>query len=141
MNLMRKFSWVVLALSVCTNAMALDSSPGVRVFQLMKTGSSWNHQPIFYPRGRAEITAMRVEIAPGAATGWHAHAVPSFAVILEGELEVFLRNGQSRRLKAGDVLAEVVDTFHNGRNVGNTPVKLVVFYAGAEGLPNTIKQP
>jgi hypothetical protein len=38
-----------------------------------------------------------------------------------------------KRLEAGDALAEVVNTTHNGRNVGDVPVRLVVFYAGAAG--------
>jgi quercetin dioxygenase-like cupin family protein len=62
---------------------------------------------------------MVIEIAPGAETGWHSHSIPSFAFILEGELEVRLKNGSVNRLKAGEALAEVVNTLHNGRNVGS----------------------
>jgi len=28
---------------------------------------------------------------------------------------------------------------HNGKNIGYEPVKLAVFYLGAEGIPNVIK--
>lgn len=82
-----------------------------------------------------------VEFAPGAETGWHLHPVPSFGMVLEGTLEVTLEDGRVRRLQAGDALAEVVNTTHNGRNVGDTPVKLVVFYAGTVGEKVTIRQP
>ena len=78
---------------------------------------------------------LLIEIAPGGETGWHLHPVPSFGMVLEGELEVSLKDGQRKRLKAGDALAEVVNTAHNGRNIGNAPVKLVVFYAGSKGQP------
>jgi quercetin dioxygenase-like cupin family protein len=54
-------------------------------------------------------------------------------------MEVTLQNGMKRLLKAGDAVAEVVNTLHNGKNVGDMPVKLAVFYAGAVGAPTTIK--
>lgn len=88
-----------------------------------------------------EITAIRVEIAPDAKTGWHWHNVPSFAVMLEGKLQVTLKNDKQKTLKAGDVLVEVVGTPNNGQNIGNTPAKLVVFYAGSVGMANIVKVP
>lgn len=114
-------------------AWALDASSGVTVQLVEKAQSSWDGQPLAYPAGQAEVTAMRIDIAPGAVTGWHLHPVPSFAYVLQGELEVSLRDGAVKRLKAGDVLFEVVGTAHNGRNVGDVPVQLMVFYAGAVG--------
>ncbi|MDP2247420.1 MAG: cupin domain-containing protein [Nitrosomonadales bacterium] len=100
------------------------------VSTILKTQTTWNGEPIVYPAGTAEITGMMIEIAVGGETGWHSHPVPSFAVIVEGELEVSLKNGDVKKLKPGDALAEVIDTAHNGRNVGTTPVKLFVFYTG-----------
>lgn len=73
---------------------------------------------------------MVVEIAPGGETGWHMHPVPSFGMVLEGELEVELKSGETLLLKAGEAAAETVNVLHNGRNTGTVPVKLVVFYAG-----------
>lgn len=126
-----------LSLGLCylPPASALDISPAVKVTPLVKATSSWNGAPVVYPRGQAEITGMLIEIAAGAQTGWHGHPVPSFAVMLEGTLEVELRDGRKKRVGPGEALIEVVDTLHNGRNVGAQPVKLVVFYAGATGMP------
>jgi quercetin dioxygenase-like cupin family protein len=114
-------------------AVALDPTATVAVTPLLKTTTSWNGQPLAYPPGPAEITGLQVEIAPGGETGWHQHTAPSFGVMLEGTLEVTLKDGQVKRLQAGDAIAEVVDTPHNGRNVGAIPVKIVVFYAGTAG--------
>lgn len=121
-------------------AFALDPTPSVKATPILKTTSSWNNQPIQYPQGPAEVTGLLVEIAPGAETGWHSHPVPSFAVVLEGTLEVRLKDGQVKRINAGEALAEVVDTLHNGRNVGNGTVRLVVFYAGSTQRPLTLKE-
>lgn len=126
--------WALLGLGLAASTgWALEATPGVTVQPLAQSQSAWNGQALAYPPGQAEVTALRIDIAPGAATGWHQHPVPSFAYILQGELEVTLQDGAAKRLKAGDVLFEVVDTAHNGRNVGTEPVKLVVFYTGAAG--------
>jgi len=133
------FVTVALALCIPAGAHALDVSPAVKALPLVRGTTSWDGAPINYPQGQAEITGMLIEIAPGAQTGWHAHPVPSFGMVLEGELEVTLRDGRVKRLGPGQALIEVVGTVHNGRNIGMVPVKLVVFYAGAAGTPLTVK--
>lgn len=130
---------LALACTLPFYATALDSSADVKVTPILKTTTSWNGAPISYPAGQAEITGLLLEIAPGGETGWHKHPVPSFGMVLEGTLEVTLKDGKTRRVNAGEAIAEVVDTWHNGRNVGSTPLKLVVFYAGAAGVGLTIR--
>jgi len=124
---------VFLILLFQSAAFALEESDAVSVSTILKTQTTWDGAPIVYPEGQAEVTGMLVEIAVGAQTGWHLHPVPSFAVVVEGELEVHLKNGMVKKLNAGDGLAEVVNTLHNGHNVGTVPVKLFVFYTGVVG--------
>lgn len=129
----------LLLLACACSAFAIEEKPTVKVSTVLKTETSWDGTPLAYPSGKAEVTGMVVEIAPGAETGWHLHPAPSFGMILEGELEVQLQDGTTKRLKAGDAVAEVVGRVHNGRNVGAVPVKIVVFYAGAVGQATTVK--
>ena len=129
---------LAVSLVVSLDASALDVSPAVKVMPLVKSTASWNGAPISYPQGQAEISGMVIELAPGAETGWHAHPVPSFGMVLEGDLEVTLKDGQKKRFGAGQGIVEVVATAHNGRNIGTVPVKLVIFYAGAVGTPLTV---
>jgi quercetin dioxygenase-like cupin family protein len=124
---------LVTSLAYHSQAYALEQSASVKVSTVLKTETSWDGNPIVYPSGKAEITGMLVEIAPNSETGWHLHPVPSFGMVLEGELEVQLKNGTVKRLKSGEALAEAINTLHNGRSVGSVPVKLVVFYAGSVG--------
>lgn len=132
---------IALAVAWTTNAAALDPSQTVAVTPLLKTTTSWNGQPLTWPTtGPAELTGLIVEIAPGGETGWHRHPVPSFGVITQGELEVDLKDGSTHRFHAGDPIAEVVDTWHNGRNVGSEPLKILVFYAGTVGQPLTVRE-
>ena len=121
-------------------ALALEPSTQVKVSTVLKTETSWDGKPIVYPTGKPEVSGLVVEIAPGAQTGWHSHPVPSFAFVLEGELDVEQKNGSVKHVKAGETLAEVVNTLHNGRNVGTGTVKLIVFYTGAVGEKLTIKE-
>ena len=127
-------------LFVWHGAAALDATDGVRVTPLAKETASWDGKPIVYPKGQAEMTALLVEIAPGAQTGWHCHVVPNFAYLLEGTLELTLDDGRVKLLKAGDALSEVVNRSHNGRNAGSAPAKLVVFYTGATGTPLSVDE-
>ncbi|KAF0814900.1 hypothetical protein IGB42_00956 [Andreprevotia sp. IGB-42] len=122
---------------------ALDATPApvpaVKAAAILKTGTSWNGAPLVFPQGPAEVNALVIDIAVGGETGWHKHPVPSFAYIVEGQLEVSLKDGSKKLAKPGDAFAEVVDVWHNGRVVGDKPVKLVVFYTGAAGSALTIK--
>ncbi len=122
-------------------AHALDATSAITVTPLLKTSRSWDGRQIVYPAGQGEVTALVIELAADGETGWHEHPVPSFAYILEGELEVTRRDGSFKVFKPGDALAEVVDTYHNGRALNGKPVKLVVFYTGAVGTPLTIAHP
>jgi quercetin dioxygenase-like cupin family protein len=137
---MQSLFLVILVMMLQEGAYAIDASASVKASTLLKADSSWDGKPIEYPAGKAEVTAMVIEIAPGAETGWHLHPVPSFGMLLEGELEVQLKNGSVKRLKSGEALVEVVNTLHNGRNVGAVPVKIVVFYAGAVGQKLSVKE-
>ena len=122
-------------------ACALDNSASVKVTPLLKTATSWDGKPLVYPAGQAEVTALIVEIAAGGQTGWHEHSVPSFAYVLEGTLEVTQGNGATCQLHVGDTLPEVVQTLHNGRALGDHPVKLFVLYTGTVNQPLTSAHP
>jgi quercetin dioxygenase-like cupin family protein len=131
---------VLLLCVFAAPSVALESSAALKVTPLLKTTTSWDGKPIVYPGGQAEVSAIIVEIAPGGETGWHQHPVPSFGMVLEGTLEVRLKDGQVKRVEAGQVIAEVIDTLHNGRNVDKFPLKLLVFYAGSAGTALTVKE-
>ena len=133
MRIRTLLSSILLLLCSLSGVHALEVTRAVKVTPLLRTTTSWDGNPVVYPRGQAEITGIIIELAVGGETGWHEHPVPSFAVVLEGTLEVTLRDGRRNRLGPGEALVEVVDTAHNGRNVGDRPVKLVVFYAGEAG--------
>ena len=65
------------------------------------------------------------------------HLVPTFGYLISGTLEVVTRSGQSTVINQGEVAIEVMTTQHRGKAIGG-PVEILVFYAGAVGLPNTL---
>ena len=113
---------------------------GVQAKVILKTVTTGNGAPIAYLKtDHPEITAMTVDVSPGAQTGWHSHSVPVYAYVLSGCLTVNIEGSKSRQFNAGDVIIEVVNTRHNGVNMGSSPVKLIVFYTGAKDMPNVFK--
>jgi quercetin dioxygenase-like cupin family protein len=108
----------------------------VSVETLLKAGASWDGTPYErYPDGPPELTVLKITIPPRTALPWHRHPMPNAAYVVSGELLVETRDGgQTIRLVAGDVLPEMVDGVHRGVT-GDAPVVLIVFYAGAQGLP------
>jgi quercetin dioxygenase-like cupin family protein len=132
---------IALLLFLPVAALAVDENSAVKVTVLLNTTSEWDGKQIVYPQGKAELTALLVEIAPGESTGWHQHPVPSFGFLLEGSLEITLKDGRVKRMQPGEALSEVTDTMHSGRAVSKTPVRIVVFYAGAIGKALTFNHP
>jgi quercetin dioxygenase-like cupin family protein len=140
---MKKFLLGILVCAVafqCYDSLALYANKDVGATPLLKTSTSWDGTALAYPTGTAELSALIVEVAPGGQTGWHLHTVPSVAVMLEGEIEVALKDGQVRKFKKGEAIAEVVNTLHNGTNRGSVPAKMAVFYVGTAGAGVTVSE-
>ncbi|MFB1486655.1 MULTISPECIES: cupin domain-containing protein [unclassified Thiocapsa] len=112
---------------------------GVQVEPLAKSHTSWNGTPLpAYRTGQPEVTILKYRIEPGAELPPHLHPVINAGVVLKGELTVVSDTGERLHLKAGDAIIELVDQVHQGRNEGNEPVELIVFYAGNVGQPTRV---
>ena len=132
---------IVIFLLAHTTVLSSEFRDGVQVQELLSTTQTWDGASIQYPSGTAKVTGVIITLPPGAETGWHLHPIPCFALILEGDLVVELKDGRTKKLKAGDTFAEVIGTPHNGKNMGKVPLKIAVFYAGNTELKNTILCP
>jgi quercetin dioxygenase-like cupin family protein len=120
-----------------TTALSSEFNDRIQSQENLSTTKTWDGAPIHYPSGTAKVTGAIHTIPPGVETGWHLHPVPCFALVLEGELVVELKDGRTKKLKAGDTLAEVIGTLHNGKNTGKVPLKIAIFYIGNTELKNT----
>jgi quercetin dioxygenase-like cupin family protein len=114
----------------------------VTVKPIIVTSVTGNGMPIDYPdTDREEVTAAEVILNPGAETGWHMHAGPVYAYVLAGRLGVDYADGTGKIFATGEAVIEVVNTPHNGRALGSEQVRLIVFYLGVKGKPNSEKLP
>ena len=104
---------------------------------LLETQTSWDGGSLAYPTGKAQVTSVMLHIEPGDEPPFHCHPVPTMGYVLRGTLEVETERGDTRRIGEGSAMVEVMNTLHRGRTVGG-PVDIIVFYAGAEGVPTTV---
>ncbi|HEY5813890.1 MAG TPA: cupin domain-containing protein [Terrimicrobiaceae bacterium] len=111
----------------------------IQVTPLLKTTTTSADQPIEYPQiSDPEISILLIEIPPGGETGWHKHPYPICAYALTGQLSVEFEGGKTHDLSAGQAMVECEGLFHNGKNVGKEPAKLIVSVFGEQGKPFTV---
>lgn len=106
---------------------------------LLKTSQSWNGTELpSYSNGTPEITILKISIPSGASLKPHKHPYINAGVLVKGELTVMTETDQTLHLKEGDSIAELVNTWHYGKNTGSGPAEIIVFYAGIKGEPITV---
>ena len=109
---------------------------------LHRGSTSWNGAPLpDYPDGPPEITIVKLVVQPGAALPLHLHPVINGGYLLSGELTVRTEDGAETVFRAGEPVLEVVDTWHAGRNTGDTVAEAIVFYVGTPGIELTQRRP
>lgn len=138
---MKKVLFCILSVILVSGCASPKYSNNVQTVQLVKSTLSWNGQQLpAYKRGTPEITILRITIPPKYTLPLHTHPVINAGVLLKGELTVTTETGQVLHLKPYDPIIEVVDTWHYGKNEGDEPAEIIVFYAGEEGEAITIKK-
>lgn len=137
---MKKLSlgiYVTFFLFITACAVNLNS---IVVEQLAKSSKSWDGDTLpQYPQGQPEITILRIKILPGAELEMHEHPVINSGYLVSGELTVIAKDNKKMHLKAGDSIVEIVNKKHYGKNEGTETAEIIVFYAGIENQPITIK--
>jgi quercetin dioxygenase-like cupin family protein len=107
---------------------------------LLRSDRSWDGSKYrAYPKGSPELTILKIDIPAHTALPWHTHPMPNAAYVISGTLHVQTRNGAKEiTLTAGDVLPETVGIIHRGWTE-ESPVQLIVFYAGVKNMPTEEK--
>jgi len=138
---MKRLLLALLLTLLLSSAVQADDTVGVTTEVLAKTGISWDGSPLpAYPDKSPEITLLRITIPAGTSLPLHRHSVINAGVLLSGELTVITEDDKTLLLNAGDPIVEVVNKWHYGKNTGNGPAVILVFYAGAIDTPITIKK-
>jgi quercetin dioxygenase-like cupin family protein len=126
---------LLLANSVKAEQQTKSVEP-MQVETLLRTDRSWDGQPYkSYPSGSPELSVLKITIPQNTELHWHTHPAPGVAYVLSGTLTVQKKEtGETKLLTPGQVLPEMVEQLHRGYT-GDEPVVLIVFCAGAKGLP------
>lgn len=89
-----------------------------------------------YPVGRPVIAGSVVHLLPGEESGWHSHATPLLAYVLDGTVEVDYGTKGQQTFTRGDVLIEAMDWPHNARNNSAGAASIFVVNVGIDdGMP------
>lgn len=108
---------------------------------LIESFTSWNGDSLpAYPSGKPKISIVKVTIPPHSELPRHYHPVINAGILLKGELTVVDTEGNELNMKAGDPIIELVNQIHFGKNEGDEPAEIVVFYAGTEDEEIVVKE-
>ena len=131
---------VAAILAATASAVALDPTPQAAVVTpLVSTDKTDTGQPLVLPRDNPRVIASIFAIAPGATLPVHKHPSARYAYVLAGHLRVTNADtGATKDYKTGDFVIEMIDSWHQGANVGNDTVRLIVIDQVEGDAPHTI---
>jgi quercetin dioxygenase-like cupin family protein len=112
---------------------------GLKVTPILEAATTITGQAIRFPQGDNQLVALLAEVEPGGQVGRHLHPVPLFVYMLEGRLDIEVEGHGAHSFSAGEGFAEVVNTWHNGRNLGDGPARFLIVFSGQKGTPNLVR--
>lgn len=108
---------------------------------LLKTTSTWDNAEYQKLKiKKPEVTVLKIIINVGEELPMHKHDLVNIAYVKKGILTVITNDNKKITLQAGEVLPELIGKYHYGKNTGNEPVELVVFYIGEKGTPLSVNK-
>lgn len=119
---------IIMVMSVGLVLTLSAQSPSVKRTELVKAELTAMPNPVAY--------LWVGELAPGAATGKHAHPTPRFVYVLEGAVTLEIEGQPPATYKAGEAFQESPTVVHNFRNASATqPAKALGFQVATKDQP------
>jgi len=101
---------------------------------LLKTISTWDNKNFEKINiENPEVTVLKIKIDVGENLPMHKHDILNIAYVKQGTLTVTTDTDEQITVNEGECLSEVIGKYHYGKNDGNVPVELIVFYVGENG--------
>ena len=108
---------------------------------LLKTTSTWDNAEYKKLRiKKPEVTVLKIVINVGEELPMHKHDLVNIAYVKKGTLTVITDENKEITLHEGESLPELIGKYHYGKNTGNEPVELIVFYIGEKGTPLSVNK-
>jgi quercetin dioxygenase-like cupin family protein len=127
----------IVGVLVCAQ-MALAGDK-VKTEILTQDSLTWDGSGFNYPVGKSEISIVRITVPNGVEISEHCHPVPLAAYVVRGAITVTTSSGEKKTFQQGKAFVEVMNTWHKGLGIGEE-TELIVFYAGQERLPLSVKR-
>lgn len=122
---------------LCTTSLSYSAEKEV----LLKTTATWDNAE--YKKLKIknpEITVLKITINVNEELPMHKHDLVNIAYVKKGILTVVTDNNKQITLREGEALPELIGKYHYGKNTGNEPVELIVFYVGEKGTPLSVNK-
>lgn len=137
MNKAIKLIIVLFVMFLCVT----NSSYSAQKDVLLKTTSTWDNAEYKKLKiKKPEVTVLKIVFNVGEELPMHKHDLVNIAYVKKGTLTVITDDNKEITLHEGEVLPELIGKYHYGKNTGNVPVELVVFYIGEKGTPLSVNK-
>lgn len=115
---------------------AIDEKSPVDVQEIFTSSETIDGENFKYPKGKAEMRLIRVEVDKGGTIPMHSHPIPLLGHIESGELTLEKKSGLTKTFKEGDSFVLAANTpSHTMGNTGKSSAVMWVAVASAEGIP------
>ena len=137
MNKAIKLAAMFFVMILCTATVSYSAEKQV----LLKTTSTWDNAEYKNLKIKnPEATVLKIVIGVNEELPMHKHDLVNVAYVKQGTLTVITDDNKEITLHEGEVLPELVGKYHYGKNTGNVPVELIVFYLGQKGTPLSVNK-
>ena len=137
MNKIIKSVIVIFVLIFCVATSSYSAEKEV----LLKTTSTWDNAEYQKLKiKKPEVTVLRIVIDINEELPMHKHDLVNVAYVKKGTLTVITDDNKEITLHEGETLPELIGKYHYGKNTGNEPVELIVFYVGEKGTPLSVNK-
>ncbi len=137
MNKTVKLIMVFFVMILCVTNASFSAQKEV----LLKTTSTWDNAEYKKLKiKKPEVTVLKIVINVGEELPIHKHNLVNIAYVKQGTLTVITDEDKEITLQEGEVLPELIGKYHYGKNTGNKPVELIVFYIGEKGTPLSVNK-
>lgn len=127
-----KFIIFFFIMILCTTA----ASYSAEKILILKTTSTWDNTEYKKLKiKKPEITVLKIIINTNEKLPMHKHDLVNVAYVKKGTLTVITDENKEIKLHEGEALPELIGKYHYGKNTGNEPVELIVFYIGEKDTP------
>ena len=132
-----KLAVTLFVMILCTTNLSYSAQKDV----LLRTTSTWDKAEYKKLKiKQPEATVLKIVIGVNEELPMHKHDLVNIAYVKKGTLTVITDDNKEITLHEGEVLPELIGKYHYGKNTGNEPIELIVFYLGEKGTPLSVNK-